>query len=102
MVEQTLPGGKPCQWECRTLGVIECSGLGGEHLRWDRYEVRGGTIEVEPRKAEDLLVDRWFDHSRPSSTTTPENSYEGAAGRRSTGQSSSSRVMAAACTLTTA
>ena len=33
-------------------------------------------------------------------STTPESSYDTIAGRRSVGQSSSSRVMAAACTST--
>src|SRR5204863_5345724 len=38
--------------------------------------------------------------SSPLPTTTPESSYEGIAGSRSTGHSSSPRVIAAACTRT--
>src|SRR5580765_7024345 len=38
--------------------------------------------------------------SSPLPTTTPESSYEGIAGSRSTGHDSSSRVIAAACTRT--
>ena len=100
--QQPLPRAQRGQGDGGTLLVAERLGLGR------RIAARTMTYPAAaPSRSKSVSAHTWWptataSTSGPTATTSPESSYDGVAGSRSTGHPSSSGVIAAACTRTSA
>jgi hypothetical protein len=100
VVEQALPGAEPGERDRRALEVVERARFRCED-RFGRCDVvGGGPVAIEGGEPVDLVSDLGVLWPGPVAAMTPESSYDGVAGSRSSGQVSSLRVIAPAWTRT--
>ena len=100
VVEQPLPGAQPGEGEGGGRHVVQGSGLGCEERGRHRRVIRGHPVAIEPREGVHVVGGSRRVRGEPDDDA--DISWEGVAGSRSTGQSSSLRVIAAAWTRTSA
>jgi hypothetical protein len=96
VLEKALPRAEPGERDNSALHVISRSRLSGEDGRRNHRVIGGGAVTIGAAQRVDGRADCYAGNARPTPATTPENSYEGIAGRRLAGQLSSPRVIAAA------
>ena len=102
MDEEPLPGAERGERDRGALDVIEVARLRSKEVAANERELGCGAVAIEVAECVDLFADLDVVHAGSDAVDDAESSYDGIAGRRSEGQSSSSRVIAAAWTRTSA